>query len=205
MYKNVNDFYLMTWEEYQGIVENLLCSISKYKNENAISFDFIVPVLRGGGVLAISLSHRLNVVRIFPVQYKYVYENDDKSTYKPRELLFSLELLEDKQKEYHILVTEGNHCTGQTSQICIDRIKTILPNAKIFYVSVGRDYSYTKKLNHTIHEWWGFFTNESETLTQAQCDNNSIVNKFTVYPWENIEEELEEVNASMIYHNNKTE
>lgn len=106
--------------------------------------------------MAISLSYRLNVFRIFSAQYKYIYENDDKSIYKSHKLLFSLELLEDKQKEYHILVTEGNHCTGQTVQICIDRIKSVLPNAKIFYISVGRDYSYTKKLNHTIHEWWVF-------------------------------------------------
>ena len=65
MYKNVDDFYLMSWDEYQGIVDKLSCSISKYKNDNGVSFDFIVPVLRGGGVLAISLSHRLNVYRIF--------------------------------------------------------------------------------------------------------------------------------------------
>lgn len=47
MYKNVNDFYLVSWEEYQEIVDNLYILISKYKNDNGISFDFIVPVLRG--------------------------------------------------------------------------------------------------------------------------------------------------------------
>lgn len=205
MYKNVDDFYLMSWDEYQGIVDKLSCSISKYKNDSGISFDFIVPILRGGGTLAISLSHRLNVFGVFPVQYKYMHEDNDKSIYKPHELFFSLELLEDKQKEYHILVTEGNHCTGQTSQMCLDRIKAVLPNAKIFYASVGRDYSYIKKLNHTIYEWYGCLTNESETLTQSECAEMSVISKFVVYPWENVEEEIEEVNASMIYHNNKTE
>ena len=204
MYKNVDDFYLMSWKEYQGIVDKLSYSISKYKKENSISFDFIVPILRGGGVLAISLSHRLNVFRVFPVQYKYTHL-DGGDQYKPYEWLFSLNQLEDKFQEYNILVTEGNHCTGQTSQICINKIKKLLPNSNIYYASVGRDYSYTQRLTYATYEWWGVLTNESESLTQEQCDQLSIINKFIVYPWENICEELEEVNASMIYHNNKTE
>ncbi|MBQ6884939.1 MAG: hypothetical protein IJN56_04290 [Clostridia bacterium] len=203
--RTINDFYLMPWEQYQEAVEYLSTNISEFIKQNEISFDFIVPILRGGGVLSISLSHSLNIFRIFPVQYKYMHLGGSDDEYKPYEWLFSLNQLEDKFQEYNILVTEGNHCTGQTSQMCINKIKELLPNSKIYYASVGRDYSYTQKMNYTIYEWWGVLTNESESLAQKQCDELSVINKFIVYPWENVYEELEEVNASMIYHNNQTE
>ena len=104
------------------------------------------------------------------------------------------------------LLIKKTCCSWKRATSSIPTTKNItIPNAKIFYASVGRDYSYIKKLNHTIYEWYGCLTNESETLTQSECAEMSVISKFVVYPWENVEEELEEVNASMIYHNNKTE
>lgn len=199
--KKESDFCQISWDDYQGIVDKLTSEISLYIKSKKITFDFIVPILRGGGVLSISLSHNLGISRIFPVQYKYIYQGNEKNSYKPEKYLFSLSLIEDFNKEYNILITEGNHCTGQTAQICINEIKKILPNSNVYYASIGRDYSFKKSLDGTEYEWCGLYTNESETLTQDQCDELSIKNKFTIYPWENLQEELEEVNASIIYHN----
>lgn len=191
-----SDFYFVSWDQYQAVVDDLTQKIKTYLYDNDISFDFIVPILRGGGVLSISLSHSLGVLPFFPAQYKYLRNDDTEGAYKPIKLLCSLDALKNKSKEYNILVTEGNHCSGQTAQMCINDIITIIPKAKIYYASITRDYSYTNQMNNTIYEWWGILTNESKKLNQTQCDNLSIVNKYTIFPWENAEEEIQEVNDS---------
>ena len=40
-------------------------------------------------------------------------------------------------------------------------------------------------------------TNETESLSFAQCQTLGVKSEFVVYPWETIEEELDEVNSSL--------
>ena len=147
--------------------------------------------MRGGAVLAISLAHKLNVVPIFPCQYKYEYVD---GKYTTSLLLSTIDKIEDKNSKSVVLVIEGNHVTGATSQKCIDHIHSMLPNAIILYASVGRDYAHMKPLKNTETEFWGFLTNESEVLTLDECKELKVKSKFVLYPWEILEEELYEIN-----------
>ena len=186
------DFIPMTWEQYQERVDIIVAELM----DLSIKFDFIVPIMRGGTPLAISLSERLNVQRIIPVQYLYGNKLVDGERIKKfNRLLFSIPLIEDKQFPYNILVTEANHCTGLTAQTCIDDIKSELPNCRIYYVSIGRDYNHQDKLKGAEFEMWTFLTNEAEELTSEQCKNLDIINKFTLYPWETVEGELRDMNG----------
>lgn len=159
--------------------------------KNGYEIDCIMPILRGGGVLGIHLSHMLNVVKMKPFQYKYMWVDNK---YEPVELLepkldSALEL-----KNNCILVTEGNHCYGTTAQKCIYRIRQLLPTAVIIYVCLSRDISHLKPLDGTTHEIYGMISNDSKKLTAEECDKNGIPDKYAVFPWESVEEEIREIN-----------
>lgn len=200
--KTLQDFWLMNWEEYQKLVNKISDDLRRLQVEKGVCFKYIVPVLRGGGVLAVSLSHSLDVPQLLPIQYKY--EFDDTNRYSPVEKLSCFELVR-REEGINVLVTEGNHCTGETAQRCIDKIKDCFPNCKIYYASVGRDYSFLNYMNNTEYETYGILTNETEKLSQEECDKLGIKNKLCVYPWENVEEEVIEVNNSLDYYREKTE
>lgn len=200
MKKTPQDFWLMSWEEYQEIVNKITCELKQLQIEKDVCFKYIVPILRGGGVLAISLSHSLNVPQLLPIQYKYEFsinKNNNTRQYLPIEKLSCFDLVQCEEN-VDILVTEGNHCTGETAQKCIDKTKRYFPNCKIYYASVGRDYSFLNHMNNTEYETYGILTNESEALTQDKCNNLGIINKFCVYPWENVIEEMNEVNNHLV-------
>ena len=186
-------FIPMTWEKYQQQVEIL---VPRLKDLH-VNFDFIVPVMRGGMPLAISLSERLNVQRIMPVQYRWdVKLINGKRKKECIPVYSSIPSIEDKYYPYNILITEANCCTGETAQRCISHIKEELPNCHIYYVSIGRDYSHKGKFVGADYETWTFLTNESGVIkTTAECEQLGIINKFTLYPWETIEGELRDMNG----------
>lgn len=191
-----NDFFQISWDEYQCAAERVIKLVSEFCNKENIKIDFIVPILRGGAPLAISISHSMNIVPFYPCQYKYSYDVQGEA-YVTKEFFSTIEKIEDKDAKYIILVTEGNHVSGGTAQKCINTIKSVLRNAIILYVSVGRDYAQKIPLTNTVFEAWGFLTNETESLSADECIELGVKEKFVVYPWENIEEELMEVNASL--------
>lgn len=187
-----DDFISMRWDQYQYQVEKIFSDLMQLN----IKFDFIVPIMRGGTPLAISLAHRLNVLRIMPVQYMYgakIINGEREKTFC--QLFTSIPSIKEREKEYTILVTEANHCTGKTAQSCINHIMEILPKSKIYYATIGRAYSHKGKLDNTEFETWGFLTNEDGELTVEECDKLHIINKFTLYPWETLEGELRDMNG----------
>ena len=187
-----DDFVVMTWEEYQVQVEKIVDSLKK---ENR-TFDFIVPIMRGGMPLAISLSHCLGTIHIMPVQYQYdVNLINDEREVKLMRSFSSIASIKEKDKPYDILVTEGNHCRGKTAQSCIDHIKSELPQCHIVYASLGRDYTHQNRLIGTDFETWGYLTNEDGSLSVEECVRLNIPTKFTVYPWETIEGEMRDING----------
>lgn len=187
------DFYNITWEDYNKIAVELSEKVKKYCLENGYEIDCIMPILRGGGVLGIHLSHMLNIVQMKPFQYKYMWVDNE---YEPVELLEpKLDAISDF-KNNCILVTEGNHCSGATAQKCIYKIRQLLPTAIIIYACLVRDASFLKPLDGTTYEVYGILSNESKKLTADDCEKNGILNKYSVFPWESVEEEIKEVNSS---------
>lgn len=190
------DFIKLKWSEFQRASEHVVQVLSEYCTTNKLKVNFLVPILRGGAPLAILISHSMNIVPFFPCQYKYLYDHQEQS-YVTKEYFSTIEEIEEKETKYILLVTEGNHVRGETAQKCIDKIKSVLPNSVILYASVGRDYAHQAPLNNTVFEAWGFLTNETESLSFDECKKLKVKEKFVVYPWENVEEELMEVNASL--------
>lgn len=185
---------MLGWEEYQDAASTIYKDVCAYCEKKGKHVDMIVPIIRGGGVLGLSMSHMLNVIDIFPCQYKYskiMVNNEEK--YMPKLLLSTLEKVQSKTVPHVVLVTEGNHARGRTAQECIDLIKSILPQSVIIYACVGRDYAHTASLRHTDFECYGFLTNETGSLKPEECRIKNVKEKYVVYPCENIEEEMMEV------------
>ena len=192
------DFKKLSWDEYQVAVSTIYEAVCDFCERQKLSVDMIIPIIRGGGVLGISLSHFLNVTSIYPCQYKYFREIvNGEVKYIPRLLLSTLNDIANKEDQHVVLITEGNHARGGTAQRCIDLVKDTLPRSTIIYSSVGRDYAHRDSLNKTDFECYGFLTNETESLTQEECNKLKVKDKFVVYPWENVIEELNEVNESL--------
>lgn len=188
-----DDFYNITWGDYNDIAVKLSEEIKNYCLKSGYEIDCIVPILRGGGVLGIHLSHILNIVKIKPFQYKYTMQNNE---YVPISLLEPVLDATCELKNNCVLVTEGNHCSGETAQKCIHKIRQLLPTAVIIYVCLERDASHLKPLEGTTHEIYGILSNESKMLAEDYCKRNGILNKYSIFPWESLEEEIKEVNSS---------
>ena len=96
-----------------------------------------------------------------------------------------------------ILLVEGNHVTGKTANIAVDMIKQKFgENVKIIYVSLTRDYTYRNSVENIDYTTWAMTTNEMKELSEDECKKLDInYSLVSVYPWENIEEELKSLNV----------
>ena len=96
------------------------------------------------------------------------------------------------------MLVEGNHVTGETANIATDMIREKFgKDLKIIYVSLTRDYTYKNSVKNVCFTTWAMTTNEMKELSKEECNKLRInYNLVSVYPWKNIEEELDELNNS---------
>lgn len=85
-----------------------------------------------------------------------------------------------------------------TANIAIQMIKEKFgEDVKIIYVSLTRDYTYKDSVKNICFTTWAVTTNEMKELSKEKCNELNInYNLVSVYPWENVEEELDELNNS---------
>jgi hypothetical protein len=103
-----------------------------------------------------------------------------------------------KSKNPTILIVEGNHSTGKLANKTISDIKKQIPNSKIIYASLGKDYYYKDSVKNTNFQINGFFTNKNRKLSKEKCKQIKIpFDKFYIFPWENPKEELSELNKQL--------
>lgn len=187
------DLDLISWERIDDFIDKIYKDINNYLVKNSLKIKYIIPIMRGGGVPAIILSHKFDIVDMMPIQLKHNNEthNIDKK--------IGLEYIENAKVNNNecILLVEGNHVTGKTANIAVDIIKDKFgSNVKIIYVSLTRDYTYKDSVKGVCYTTWAMTTNEMKELSEHECKELDInYNLVSVYPWENVEEELKELNA----------
>ena len=187
------DLDIVSWERVDGFIDKIYNDVSEYLKKNNLSIKYIVPILRGGGIPALKLSHMFDVINILPIQLKY---NAKTSLIEKKISLDDYENIKEVNDNEVILLVEGNHCTGRTANIACKSIKEKFgDNVKVIYVSLTRDYTYKDSVEGTVFDTWALTTNESKRLSQEECNKLNIdYHKVSVYPWENAKEELEELN-----------
>ena len=187
------DLELISWETVDQFINKIYIDVKNYLDENNYKIKYISPILRGGGVPAVKLSHMFNVVDFLPIQLK------NNSATHSVDVKVNLDYVNDStiKDDECILLVEGNHATGNTSNIAADMIRAKFgDNVKIIYVSLTRDYSHRDSVRNVCYTTWERLTNESMDLSQEVCEKLGIkYNIVSVYPWENKEEELAELNG----------
>lgn len=188
------DLDLISWERIDDFIDKIYKKVNNYLKSNNLSIKYIAPIMRGGGVPAIKLSHMFNVIDMLPIQLKHNHETHGIDT------KIGLDYLKDNSINENecILLVEGNHVTGETANIAVKVIREKFgEGVKIIYVSLTRDYTYRDSVKNICFTTWAMTTNEMKQLSKEECNKLNInYNLVSVYPWENIDEELDELNNS---------
>lgn len=107
-------------------------------------------------------------------------------------MLFNpLSSIEISKEEPVFLVVEANHSTGTSVEICMKEIKNTYKNAKILYVCLSKEYGSKSLNNIAIYEDFAFYYNGNNGFSEEKCKELNIEYFNTLYPWENLEIELE--------------
>ena len=187
------DLELLSWDRIDKLIDKIYSDVNNYIKQNNLKIKFISPILRGGGVPAIKLSHMFNVIDMLPIQLKY------NSITKNRDIKLGLDYLNNCYlgENECILLVGGNHCTGATANVAINILREKFgSDVKIIYVALSKDYTNRNSAKNVIYSTCGMLTNETKQLSKDECDDLCInYNLVTVYPWENVEEELFELNS----------
>ncbi|MGN1297527.1 MAG: hypothetical protein ACI4VH_03745 [Clostridia bacterium] len=186
------DLDIISWERIDEYIDKIYLDVDKYIKKNGLKIRYISPILRGGGIPAVKLSHLFDQVDMLPIQLK----NNLKT--KKIDIKINLDYVKNSELNENeaILLVEGNHVTGRTANIATNMlINKFGESTKIIYVSLTRDYTYRYSVKNTIYTTWARTTNETKELSEDECNKLNIDYKLvSVYPWENVKEELEELN-----------
>lgn len=175
--------------EFIKYIDKLCTNLDKYLKENNIKVDYICPVLRSGGIPAIYISNKLNIMKFAPFQVKHIaYKNGENTI----ELIYNpLTNLKIEKPNPCFLVVEAMHSTGTSVKLCIDEIKKCYPTAKILYICVTKAYGYPSFENYVDYEDVGFYYNrDNQEYTEEECQKMHIEYYNPLFPWENLEIEL---------------
>ena len=187
------DLDLISWERIDRFINKIYKDVNNYLIENNLKIKYIIPIMRGGGIPAIIFSHLFDVINMLPIQLKHnlqTHEIDKKIGLEQ----FNVGSID---KNECVLLVEGNHVTGKTANIAVELIREKFGNdVKIIYVSLTRDYTYRNSVNNICYTTWAMTTNETKRLSEKKCNDLILYYNFvSVYPCENIVEELKELNG----------
>lgn len=180
-----DEFKQLTWEQYGKILDNLYNQISNYAKKNAIKFDAIVPILRGGMIAATYLAGKFKILRIIPVQYKYFIK--DKQVYLKKLLPLSKDT--KLKKNPNILIVENCYCFGTTTKIAIEDVKKHFPTAKTYVAADRMDYTF-QKVEGTEKVFYGELNNDTKKLSEKEYKRLGVDPTQYYYPWETLDEEI---------------
>lgn len=183
------DFDRISWERIEKFVDKNYQEIFK----SGYKVKYIIPIIRGGAIPAMMLSHKLNNISILPIQLKYTLEE-----YNIAEMIsldsYNVDELKDDEV---VLLVEGNCASGRTFDIAKKMIiNKFGKDVKIIFSCLTMDYSrYIQKEEGIVLKTVGMLTNENKELSEEECENLGIsYDLVSLYPWEDMEEELKELN-----------
>ena len=187
------DFIKLSWEDIEKYINGICSEITDFIRENNLKIRFIVPVIRGGAIPAVLLSHKLRVTDFLPAQVKV--------SHRLSKVEIKVDLRDIKAPALNngecVLIVEGNHVTGGSASIVKDMaVDKFGKETKIIYVSISKDYSYKDSVGGVVYSTCGLYTNETKKLSRDECVQLNIdYEKITLFPWETVEGELKEING----------
>ena len=160
------DLDMVSWQRIDQYIDKICNDVNNFIVKNNLAIKYIIPILRGGGVPSVMLSHKFNIIDFLPVQLRYngVYN-----------VKFSLDMYNNitiNSDNECVLLVESNDVNGTTASIVKDMIiNKFGKNTKIIYVSMAKDYSNKDSVKDVIFTAYGFYTNEKKKLSKKNAKN----------------------------------
>lgn len=190
------DFKRVSWEGYGKTLETLYQKIEKYLKEKNIKIDAVVPILRAGAFPGTYLAYKLRLLKILPIQYKYL----PGQSIEPVKLLDGLSLDRKIGSPAVFLLVENNHCFGTSAKMAAEELKKFFSSCKIIYVAAHMDYSHQDAVSAEA-VFYGRLTNEARGLNLEEAKEKGLTNEIFLFPWENLEEEWAAVSGEPFNYN----
>lgn len=177
----------MNWEEMDGLVDTLISKILA----SGIKISVISPILRTGGIVGSILAIKMRVLPMMSVQFKHFYKPTavDQVSSVPGILI-------DTQGPMHVLLCDGNTDSGSTAVKSAAAIKARYPQAKIYLATLTKVYGGPNILEGIEQIFFGRMTDENFRASEEEKIKLDLRSGITIFPWENTEDELADINAS---------
>ena len=181
----------MVWGEFESLVVALASKITSYFGNGEGKINVISPLLRTGGIVGGMLAVKMRVIPMLPVQFKY--------SYRPTltKQIFSVpELLGDLPDPMSVLLCEGNTSTGNAAVKAAEVIKAKYPQAKIYLATLTKVYGGPERLDGIEKIFYGALADERFKASDEERNKLGIRRGITIFPWENIDDELADINST---------
>lgn len=189
MASSINQTNNLNWFELDQHLQTLQQKIEKYFSDKGEKVDVICPIHRTGGIIGGILGIRMHVLPILPTQFKYFYNPT-----RIEQISTLPDFLIDIPDNPNILFCEGNTSAGSISTQAAKLIKEKYPNAKLYLATVCKVFGGPEKLENIEEIFYGTMTNEAFKATPQDIEKYSLREGITIFPWENAEDELAEIN-----------
>lgn len=178
----------MSYDCFNRYIDEISERLKEYIDKNDLKIDYICPILRSGGIPAIYISNKLNIIKFAPMQVKHIsYKNGENTI----EIIFNpFYAIKVNKSDPVFLVVECMHSTGFSAKLCIDEIKRMYKNAKIMYVCLTKEYGSRDFSEETIYEDKCFYYNGNNDFGMEKCNELGIEYYYPLFPWENLDVEL---------------
>ena len=173
----------MTWDEVSNLVDILISKTSK-KNINVIA-----PMLRTGGIVGGIFSIKTGIVPMLPVQFKYSYNPT-----AINQIISVPDIIQNVPETMNVLLCEGNTSSGSIAMKASKAIREKYPGAKIYLATLTKVYGCPEKLDGIEEIFFGVMTDENFKATESEKKSLKLRKGITIFPWENVEAELSDVN-----------
>jgi hypoxanthine phosphoribosyltransferase len=180
----------MSWNEFDVHIQALIDQINTYCTQHTMTIDVICPLLRSGGIVGSILANKMKIIPQLPVQFKY--------SYKPTtitQIISVPDILVDVPAAMNILLVDGNTATGSMAAKAAEVVQNTYPTATIYLATLAKVYGVCAKIEGIAHIFCGTLADEKQTATKQEKQAYSIRSGVTIFPWENTESELAEINA----------
>ncbi len=182
--KDVNK---MSWEEFENLADSLTKQAQNFFKGRNEKIDLITPLHRTGGIVGGLMAIKLGVIPMLPVQFKHSLGGIEQVSGLP-------EILVNVPDNPNILFCEGNTSAGSVSKRAAKLIKEKYPNSRIYLTTLTKVYGGPEEIEGIEKVFYGTLTNENFKVSVEEAKKLGLREGVTIFPWENIEDELKELN-----------
>ena len=186
---NIDQTNFLDWSEFDQYLNILQEKVTQYFTSKNEKIDIITPIHRTGGIVGGLLAIKMKVLPILPTQFKYFFNPTD-----IKQISTLPDFLIDIPDKPNILLCEGNTNAGSISTKAAKIIKVKYPEAKIYLATIAKVFGGPEKLDGIEEIFYGVMTDESFKAQPEDFKKYNLRQGITIFPWENVEAELEEIN-----------